>query len=89
MKLGTDADLVQDATSDCSVVASLCALITLGEEGLRKVMCMVIVVDPDLSLYRSYLRSSIRTTKRDNVQPYPKTGNIYFVYISMAVSARW
>lgn len=37
MGLGIDADLVQDATSDCSVVASLCALITLGEEGLPKV----------------------------------------------------
>lgn len=41
--LGTDADLVQDATGDCSVVASLCALITLGKEGLPKVRRMVIM----------------------------------------------
>ena len=42
-------DLVQDMTSDCSVVASLCALVARAEQGHIKVNCFSTTEKPVLT----------------------------------------
>ncbi|KAI9790445.1 MAG: cysteine protease [Peltula sp. TS41687] len=84
LRLGTDADLVQDATSDCSVVASLCALITLGEEGLSKILSSLIFpYDEDRQcpaistngkyMLRFYVNGCFRKVVIDDLLPASKT----------------
>ncbi|KAI9771823.1 MAG: cysteine protease [Geoglossum simile] len=42
MTCGTRIDLAQDVTTDCSVVASLCALAVRAERGHSKLLCSII-----------------------------------------------
>jgi hypothetical protein len=84
-----EMDLVQDITTDCSVVASLCALTARTEKGHGKVIPLLHCLNSLLKFSLSSLL--LQCTPMINLisgLEFLKTENIYFVSTSMVASEK-
>jgi hypothetical protein len=84
-----EMDLVQDITTDCSVVASLCALTARTEKGHGKVISLLHFLSPLLkfSLSSLLLQYTLMINLISGLE-FLKTENTYFVFTSMVASVK-
>lgn len=89
MTATNEIDLVQDVTADCSVVASLCAVVARAGNGLEEVGMLSPLQNDIAKVHISFFkRFSSLMIEAGIHQRSPGMENTYFVYILMAVFAR-
>ena len=93
MKAIQKVDLVQDAATDCSVVASLSTAIARFERGHSEVwkassFCSFSGSGSSTNASSFWLPTSIRSTRRIDVQCYRRTANTLCVCNSMGAGVR-
>jgi hypothetical protein len=89
MTASNEIDLVQDVTADCSVVASLCAVVARVGNGLEQVGVLSPLQNDIAEVHISFFkRFSTLMTGSGIHQRSPGMENTYFVYILMVVFVR-
>ena len=97
---GADLDLVQDMTTDCSVVASLCAIVSRIERGFPNLFASIFhpwdeaTKVPGVSangkyIFRFYFNGSYRKVVIDDRLPTSKTGRRLYVVDRNKPSIIW